>query len=126
MAQPLRSCVRLARPGSASDGSDQAASTSDGKKTITVFISGDTNVDDLWSKGIIPAFEKKNPDIQVRTQLDLHGEHDQQTVAKLATSVNDQKDPGYQLIDAGWVTGQAAKADLLDKVSESDEPAFAR
>lgn len=109
----------------ASDGSDQAASTSDGKKTITVFISGDTNVDDLWSKGIIPAFEKKNPDIQVRTQLDLHGEHDQQTVAKLATSVNDQKDPGYQLIDAGWVTGQAAKADLLDKVSESDEPAFA-
>lgn len=110
----------------ASDGSSNTASNgTSGKTSITVFISGDTNVDDLWSKGIIPAFEKANSDIEVKTQLDLHGEHDQQTVAKLATAVKDSKDPGYQLIDAGWVTGQAQKADLLDKVSESDEPAFA-
>jgi putative spermidine/putrescine transport system substrate-binding protein len=97
-----------------------ASSQSSQKGTVTVFISGDTNVQDLWEKGLIPAFNKQYPNISVKTEIDLHGEHDQQTVAKLATSTKAGDDPGYQLVDAGWVTGQAAKANLLDKVSTSD------
>ncbi|MFT9008964.1 MAG: extracellular solute-binding protein [Bifidobacterium sp.] len=105
-----------------STGSTASSTTSDSSAsgTVTVFISGDTNVQDLWDKGIIPAFNKKYPKITVKTQIDLHGEHDQQTVAKLATSTKSGDDPGYQLVDAGWVNGQAAQANLLTKVSSSN------
>ncbi|MFT8650407.1 MAG: extracellular solute-binding protein [Bifidobacterium psychraerophilum] len=103
-----------------SAGSDESSSASTDKGTVTVFISGDTNVQDLWEKGLIPAFNKQYPNITVKTEIDLHGEHDQQTVAKLATSVKAGEDPGYQLVDAGWVTGQGAKANLLEKATESN------
>ncbi|MDQ0029407.1 hypothetical protein [Arthrobacter bambusae] len=49
-------------------------------KTVTVFISGDTNVQNLWEKSLVPAFEKANPGYNVKVTLDLHGEHDAQTL----------------------------------------------
>jgi putative spermidine/putrescine transport system substrate-binding protein len=70
-------------------------------------------VQDLWDKGIIPAYEKENPGVTVNTTIDLHGEHDQQTVAKLTTATDAGDDPGYDLIDAGFVTSSAAQAGTL-------------
>lgn len=86
------------------------------KGTVTVFISGDTNVQTLWDDAIIPAFEKANPGATVKTQLDLHGEHDAQTLAKLTSAVKAGDDPGYDLIDAGFIQA-AGSAGLLENVS---------
>src|SRR5690606_38445679 len=97
----------------ASTGSNAGDTEGGGDKTVTVFISGDTNVQDLWEKGIIPAYQKANPGVQVKTTIDLHGEHDQQTVAKLVTATKAGDDPGYDLVDGGFVIGAAAEADTL-------------
>ncbi|MFJ4164357.1 extracellular solute-binding protein [Microbacterium sp. NPDC089698] len=105
-----------------------APASSAGATSLTVFISGDTNVQDLWEKGIIPAYESAHPGASVRTTIDLHGEHDQQTVAKLVTATKAGDAPGYDLVDAGFVTGSATEAgtllDIDGKVSGlSDVPA---
>lgn len=108
----LSACAPVATSGSAADAS------SDGEAGITVFISGDTNVQDLWEKGIIPAYEELHPEVTVTTTIDLHGEHDQQTVAKLVTSTEAGDDPGFDLVDAGFVTSSAAEADTLLEVDD--------
>ncbi len=94
----------------------------DASGSVTVFISGDTNVQDLWEKGLIPAYEKEHPGVTVKTTIDLHGEHDQQTVAKLTAATSAGDDPGFDLIDAGFVTGSAANAGLLMNVDPQTVP----
>lgn len=102
----------------ASDGSaaDDGGGEEGGSSSLTVFISGDTNLQDLWEQGIIPAYEEANPGVQVDVTLDLHGEHDQQTVAKLVTSTEAGDDPGFDLVDAGFVISSAAEAGVLLEV----------
>jgi putative spermidine/putrescine transport system substrate-binding protein len=107
----LAGCVQ-----SANASSDDA--TSSGKTSLTVFISGDTNVQDLWDKALIPAFEKQDPNVTVSTSIDLHGEHDAQTQANLATAVKAGTSVAYDLIDAGFVS-TVGKAGLLTKATSS-------
>ncbi len=105
--------------------SSSAASSSDGAdKKLTVFLSADTNIQDLWQKTLIPAFEKANPGYTVSVDFDLHGLHDQQTVAKLTAATLQKKDPGYDLVDAGFVA-QVAASGLLTKVSSANVPGLA-
>lgn len=108
----LSACAPVASSGSAADAS------SDVETGVTVFISGDTNVQDLWEKGIIPAYEELHPEVNVTTTIDLHGEHDQQTVAKLVTATEAGDDPGFDLVDGGFVTSSAAEAETLLEVDQ--------
>ncbi|WP_163541983.1 extracellular solute-binding protein [Occultella kanbiaonis] len=101
-------------PTSSTDaGNDAGTDGGEGSTSVTVFISGDTNLVDLWEQGIIPAYEEANPGVQVDVTLDLHGEHDQQTVAKLVASTEAGDDPGFDLVDAGFVISSAAEAGTL-------------
>lgn len=112
----LTGCVKSSTP-SAPQGSGGAA------KSITVFISGGDNVRQLWQDSLVPAFNKANPGYSVAVNLDLHGEHDSQTMAKLTSATQQNKDPGFDLVDAGFIT-QAASAGLLIPVSTSSLPAL--
>lgn len=105
-------------------GSSAAPATPSGTAaagTVRVLLSGDTNVKDLWDKGIVPGFTKANPTIAVQINLDLHGEHDAQNAAKLAAAVRANRDPGTDLIDAGFVT-QVAQAGLLEPPTTENIP----
>ncbi|WP_420113306.1 extracellular solute-binding protein [Pseudactinotalea sp.] len=103
-------CGPVSSNESGSTGDDEGG---DGASTVTIFISGDTNLVDLWEQGIIPAYEEANPGVNVEVTLDLHGEHDQQTVAKLVTATEAGDDPGFDLVDAGFVISSAAEAGTL-------------
>ncbi|MEO6944114.1 MAG: extracellular solute-binding protein [Lacisediminihabitans sp.] len=103
-------------------GCSQSSTSSSSKasaKSLTVFISGGANIQDLWQKTLIPAFEKENKGYTIKVDLDLHGLHDTQTVAKLTSATQQKKDPGFDLVDGGFVT-QASKAGLLTPVSSKN------
>ena len=102
----------LALSGCAKKSGQDAPASSGGKTTVRVLISGDTNVQDLWTKGIVPGFTKANPGVDVKVELDLHGEHDSQNLAKMAAAVKGDKDAGFDMVDGGFVV-QAARASLL-------------
>ncbi|GAB3269063.1 extracellular solute-binding protein [Sinomonas notoginsengisoli] len=95
-----------------------------GSKTVKVFISGDTNIQNLWEKDLAPSFEKANPGYKVQVQIDLHGEHDSQTLAKLTSSVEQKKDADFDLVDGGFVP-KASGANLLEKVDTNSIAALA-
>jgi putative spermidine/putrescine transport system substrate-binding protein len=83
-------------------------------KTIQVYISGDTNIQDLWVKTLIPAFKAANPGYDANVTLDLHGDHDAQETAKITAAFALHKDAGADLIDGGFVQ-QLGSAGLLYK-----------
>ena len=47
-------------------------------QTIQVYISADTNIQDLWVKTLVPAFKVAYPGYDVNVTFDLHGDHDAQ------------------------------------------------
>lgn len=108
----LAATTTLALTGCAKKSTDDAPGSAGGRTTVRVLISGDTNVQDLWTKGIVPGFTKANPGIDVKVELDLHGEHDSQNLAKMAAAVKGDKDAGFDIVDGGFVA-QAARASLL-------------
>ena len=115
-ALALAGCVQSTGGSQGGGGSSGSAS-----KKLTVFISADTNIQDLWQKDLIPAFEKANPGYTVGVDFDLHGLHDQQTIAKLTAATVQKKDPGYDLVDAGFIS-QVAASGLLTKVTPKNVP----
>lgn len=120
-ALALAGCVQSS--GGSSGGNKAAGGNGGGSssKNLTVFLSADTNIQDLWQKTLIPAFEKANPKYTVNVDFDLHGLHDQQTIAKLTAATVQKKDPGYDLVDAGFIS-QVAASGLLTKVDTSNIP----
>jgi len=83
-------------------------------QTVQVYISADTNIQDLWVKTLVPAFKAANPGYDVNVTFDLHGDHDAQETAKLTAAATLGKDAGVDLIDGGFVTTLGA-AGLLFK-----------
>jgi putative spermidine/putrescine transport system substrate-binding protein len=110
-----------AQSSSASTPGDATASSA--SKIVNVFISGDTNIQGLWQKSLIPAFEIANPGYTVNVTLDLHGAHDAQTMAKLTSATAAKQDPGMDLIDGAFIP-TASQANLLSAVSTKSLPAL--
>ncbi len=109
----------LALAGCAQSSTASSGAGAGAKKALTVFISGGANIQDLWQKTLIPAFEKENKGYTVKVDLDLHGLHDTQTIAKLTSATQQKKDPGFDLVDGGFIT-QVSAAGLLTPVSETN------
>ncbi len=81
-------------------------------QTVRLYISADTNIQDLWVKSLIPAFKAANPGYDVNVTFDLHGDHDAQETAKITAASVLHKDSGVDLIDGGFTT-QLGLAGLL-------------
>lgn len=71
---------------------------------VRLYVSADTNVENLYLKELIPAFEKANPNYNVDlSSFDLHGKNDALTLAKIIAASKTKKDAGFDVIDAGFV-----------------------
>jgi putative spermidine/putrescine transport system substrate-binding protein len=81
-----------------------AQSSHAASQTIQVYISADTNIQDLWVKSLVPAFKAQYPGYDVNVTFDLHGDHDAQETAKITAAAVLHKNPGVDLIDGGFVT----------------------
>ena len=122
MAGALAATVALALAGCVQSANQAPSGSSSGSKhTLTVFVSADTNIQDLWQKTLIPAFEKANPSYSVKVDFDLHGVHDQQTVAKITAATVQKRDPGYDIVDAGFVQ-QLSTSGLLATATPKQIP----
>ena len=73
--------------------------------TVRLYVSADTNVEKLYLNELIPAFEAANRNYKVDlSSFDLHGKNDALTLAKIIAASKTKKDPGVDVIDAGFNT----------------------
>ena len=105
--------------------SSNAAATANGTVApaqVTVYVSGDVNVQNLWNKNLGPAFAKAFPGFSVRVLVE--GTTSASTVlARLGASIKTNQDPGMDILDGSFTT--AATGGLLAKVSTSNVPNLA-
>ena len=107
---------------SSSSNSGASASGSVAPDEVTVYVSGDVNVQNLWNKNLGPAFAKAFPGFSVRTLVE--GSTSASTVlAKLGAAVKTNQNPGMDVLDGSFTT--AATGGLLAKVSTSNVPNLA-
>jgi putative spermidine/putrescine transport system substrate-binding protein len=109
---------------SASSSSNAAASATGtvAPAQVTVYVSGDVNVQNLWNKNLGPAFAKAYPGFSVRVLVE--GDTSASTVlARLGASVKTNQNPGMDVLDGSFTT--AAGGGLLAKVSTANVPNLA-
>src|SRR5579864_8625201 len=54
--------------------------------TLNVYINGDTNIFDLWTKSLLPAFSKRYPQYRTNMVALLHGNGGQGVLDKLVAA----------------------------------------
>lgn len=103
--------------------SSTSSATSSGPPagTLPIYLSSDVNIENLYDHVLIPAFEKKYPQVKVKLIWSSHGEEDATTFARLTAAVHGGHYPGIGLYDAGFVT-EAATLGLLQPVTKSEVP----
>lgn len=115
VAAMTTAALALAACSSSSTGQTSA----DAVQTLTLFTDSDVNVQALWNKTLIPAFQKAHPKIKLKlTSADASADATQ--LAKLAASIKANQDPPMDvIIDAGFIP-DAVSAGLLTGVKASN------
>jgi putative spermidine/putrescine transport system substrate-binding protein len=117
-------CALVAVPA-AFAGTTHATHHAASKVRINLYASGDVNVQSLWQDNLIPAFERKYPNVDVNFIFSIHGNDDGTTLARIGAAVKQRKWPGIDLIDGGLVTTLAI--DGLDQpVAKATVPNLSR
>jgi putative spermidine/putrescine transport system substrate-binding protein len=89
---------------------------------VRLYVSADTNIERLWLTELIPAFERANRNYNVDlSSFDLHGKNDALTLAKITAAAKTKKDPGFDVIEAGFAL-QLGVSGLLQIPSASRMP----
>jgi putative spermidine/putrescine transport system substrate-binding protein len=89
--------------------------------TITMYASGDVNVQSLWQNNLIPGFQKANPGVKVKFIFSEHATNDGTTLARIGAAVKQRKWSGFDLLDGGLVTTLAVDG-LNQPVSKATAP----
>ncbi|MGI8695212.1 MAG: extracellular solute-binding protein [Mycobacteriales bacterium] len=93
----LTTTIGLTACGAAKSGGSGGSAT--GGKTVQMYISGDTNVRDLWKNKIIPGFEKANKGYSAHVTFSAHGANDTPTLAGIGASIKSKKAPAFDLLE---------------------------
>jgi putative spermidine/putrescine transport system substrate-binding protein len=109
--------------GGSSSASSSSSSSANAPVTLTMVTDSDTNIQDLWNKTLIPAFEKAYPNIHLKLTK-ASDTNEAALYARVAASVKDNKPaPIDVFVDVGFIPQAAAAGDLYP-VSASNVPNF--
>lgn len=114
---------------SAAGGSSAAASGSGGSlncgptATLNMLSDGDTNIQDLWQKTLLPAFAKACPNITVHFTFDVNDANETTNLAKMAGAQKSNKPVPYDVLEG--IGKDAAVAGLTMPVTTSLIPNMA-
>lgn len=104
---------------------DAAAKASSGNKTLTVYISGDVNIQGLWQNQLIPMYEKANPGVQLKLVFSAHGINDASVTDKIIAAEKAKQNSGYDILEGLNVT-QLTAAHMLQKLTAKEVPNLSR
>lgn len=103
----------------------QGASTG-GAITLNHYLSGDVNIRDLWTKSLIPAYQKVNPNVTINMVFDEHGSADATTFDRIAAAKKAGKVSGVDTWETGGYLQQGGDTGLIVKLSTELVPNLAK
>ncbi len=92
--------------------------------TLTVYSSGDVNVQSLYTKVLLPAFKKANPGVTVKFIFSVHSVQDTAMLSRLSASQQTKSDPPMDVVEGP--TKAAALGRLLTPITTAEVPEVAK
>src|SRR5579883_2286940 len=102
------------------------AAKATGPVTINHYLSGDVNIRDLWSKTLLPAYQKVNPSVTINVTFSEHGTGDATTFDRIAAAKQAGKPSGVDSWETGNYLLQGGQAGLIEKLSPEQIPNLAK
>jgi putative spermidine/putrescine transport system substrate-binding protein len=99
-----------------------AAPASSGAVTLNHYLSGDVNIRDLWTKSLIPAYQKVNAGVTINMVFDEHGSADATTFDRVAAAKSAGKVSGVDTWETGGFLQQGGTAGLIVKLTAQQIP----
>jgi putative spermidine/putrescine transport system substrate-binding protein len=90
-------------------------------KTLTIFSQGDVNVQNEWTKVLVPGFEKAYPGTKIKLVFSTSASENTLVYDEIAASAKSKRASSFDIVD-GAVPAEAATAGLLTKVTEKQIP----
>jgi putative spermidine/putrescine transport system substrate-binding protein len=128
-ASPAATTAAAASPAAATAGTTPAATSApaaSGAVTLNHYLSGDVNIRDLWTKSLIPAYQKVSPSVTINMVFDEHGSADATTFDRIAAAKNAGKVSGVDTWETGGYLQQGVDAGLIVKLSTEQVPNLAK
>jgi putative spermidine/putrescine transport system substrate-binding protein len=97
-----------------------------GAVTLNHYLSGDVNIRDLWTKSLIPAYQKVTPSVTINMVFDEHGSADATTFDRVAAAKNAGKVSGVDTWETGGYLQQGGTSGLIVKLSQQQIPNLAK
>jgi len=89
---------------------------------VNLYVGGDVNIRDLWSKQLLPAYKKVKPDVNVNLVFDEHALGEQAVFDKLAAAKQANTPSGVDLWEAGGRLQIGGQSGLIQKLSAKEVP----
>ncbi|MCY0899289.1 MAG: hypothetical protein OWU33_10225 [Firmicutes bacterium] len=93
--------------------------------TITLYDSGDVNIENMWQNYMIPLFEREHPTIKVHLIYSTSGASNTDIYDRIAAAEAAHKNSGIDIIGSN-LAPEAAEAHLLETVNTKDIPNIAK
>jgi putative spermidine/putrescine transport system substrate-binding protein len=115
----------VAAVAAAANNSSAATTRAAKKTTITVYVSGDVNVKNLYTGTLIPGFQKAYPNDKINMIFSEHGVNDSIELGKIGAAVKQRTWPGVDIVDAGFAI-QGALDGIMTPINAKKIPNMAK
>ncbi len=96
-----------------------AASTG-GPVKLAFYLGGDVNIQDLWTKNLLPMYKKVQPNVSFDFVFSEHGIGDQGTFDRIAAAKQANKPSGVDIWETGALLRPGGEAGIIQKLSEAE------
>src|SRR6478672_8995800 len=103
-----------------------SAAAGTGPVKLAFYVGGDVNIQDLWTKDLLPMYKKVQPNVSFDFVFSEHGTGDQGTFDRIAAAKQAGKVSGVDVWETGNLLAQGGTAGIMQKLSPAEIPNLAK
>ncbi len=119
-AVPAATVAPAATSAATAGTSATTAPSTGGPVKLAFYLGGDVNIQDLWTKELLPMYKKVAPNVSFDFVFSEHGTGDQGTFDRIAAAKQANKPSGVDVWETGNLLRPGGEAGIIQKLSEAE------
>lgn len=109
-----------ATTGTSATTAPSVAASTGGPVKLAFYLGGDVNIQDLWTKNLLPMYKKVQPNVSFDFVFSEHGLGDQGTFDRIAAAKQANKPSGVDIWETGNLLRPGGDAGIIQKLSPAE------
>jgi len=109
-----------ATTGTSATTAPSVAASTGGPVKLAFYLGGDVNIQDLWTKNLLPMYKKVAPNVSFDFVFSEHGIGDQGTFDRIAAAKQANKPSGVDIWETGALLRPGGEAGIIQKLSPAE------